>query len=615
MFLSNSRIEKNEKIIFYEQDILLDDHIYTGNVHITMTVDYITPGIGIALVSSEGLSLSDDGETYLFRVGHSDYSVTHRVGDKIDTLESGPVINIRPFKKDFKIEIKKINNRVSFYVDEKLLYRKYMPTDLHKYMIGCYSSAGNIINSINVESEIPNGWVINMNNTQGGYINFERNKFILQGCSDKGEVEQVRIPLKANTFSNPKYYLKFEKEDVDGANDIVAYVFNSDDTRIHDKEKNILHSDNSFVIQHDRDVTLKFVGTVGAINSVMITDSYDDFYVGTDYDGLDTKESFIKVKVSEIEKIEFSGILYNIPTTTAADVNQERYGIIKDDKKFYTIDQLRVNMNQYYDYTITVNHGAGNSKLSIKRDNLSDSFDIDISNDVYIFYNVGAKIDKLVLHTTSGKIIDTMIEKTKTQYIPASINGPIVITGETGIPLDLSSSYRIINDNGKTIYEFTNEEREVFDSNNKIKLKNRASKDIGSITVYCIKNNSDIHPENLYISRGKNIKDISDYANSYVVLEEDELYSVDKITGIITLFDNDEHLKYKQFVVDYMKEDSYCINYKHDMGSYEVDISTNQSTKAHYDGIVDENNFANVDRYKLLNSSIRNNSYIVIKGR
>ena len=65
MIQSNSRVEIDNGIKFYEQDILYDDYIYTGNTDIEVTLDYVNPGFGIALINSEGNYLSEKKEILL----------------------------------------------------------------------------------------------------------------------------------------------------------------------------------------------------------------------------------------------------------------------------------------------------------------------------------------------------------------------------------------------------------------------------------------------------------------------------------------------------------------------------------------------------------------------
>ena len=151
---------------------------------------------------------------------------------------------------------------------------------------------------------MPEGWVVNMNNTNGGYVKFSPSSFTVTNCLDKAEIEQVRIKLKANTPSNPYYYLKYSKELIDECNDFNAYIFKSDDIRYVDEDKNILDKYNRFVLKDDCEVSLKFVGTIGKIKDIQISDKRDDFYVSTDYEMTEIKESFIKIKTNDLVKIK-----------------------------------------------------------------------------------------------------------------------------------------------------------------------------------------------------------------------------------------------------------------------------------------------------------------------
>ena len=621
MLLSNSRIEKNEKICFYEQDLLLDDHVYTGDIQVTLKVDYVTPGIGIALVSDEGLSLSEDGETYLFRIGHSEYSILRRNGKKLETLEKGPLVNVKPFKENLVLQIRKTNSRVSFYVNNNLVTRKYLPVQLNKYMVGYYSNAGNIINNISIASEIPNGWIVNMSNTDGGYIKFSSNQFTITNCSDKAEVEQVKIGLKANA-KNKKYYLKYEALEVDGQNDIKPYVFLSNDDRYVDEEKNMLDKNNGFSIKSDTEVSLKFVGTIGTIKHIQITDSTDDFYVGTDYDSTEIRESLIKIKISELDRIEWAGTIYNTPPFKLGDPNQEFFGVVRDSKKLYFPHDCNVNIGEeyHYEYTIDIGSNMGNSLFTAKYQNEINTLDLVLVDTVTIFENMDSIIDKLILYKKDGSKIDVIGENTKKQYVPATIKSPIVITTEDGEPLDLSSSYRIINNNGSINYEFTNTEREVFEPRNRIKLENRPSAKLDTVIIYGVLKDSEIYPENLMLGNKDGIIGIDKYCDAYEAIREVDLHRIDKDTGLIVITDKDDAEisdKYKQLVVDYLKEDSYAINYRHELSSYEIDISTDKNTKIYYDNMISHNNngTVNVSEYKLLNFVVKNNSYIVLKGK
>ena len=77
MLLSNCRINKDNYVTFYEQDILIDDKIYSNNIDVTAVFDYITPGIGIALIENESYSLNEYTPSYLFKIGINDKGSIH----------------------------------------------------------------------------------------------------------------------------------------------------------------------------------------------------------------------------------------------------------------------------------------------------------------------------------------------------------------------------------------------------------------------------------------------------------------------------------------------------------------------------------------------------------
>lgn len=622
MLLSNSRIEKSDKILFYEQDILLDDHVYSGDIEVTVSLDYVTPGIGIALVSGEGVSLSEDGDTYLFRIGHSDYSIIKRSGSKTEVLENGSVVDVKPFQKNLVLKLKFVNNRAFFYVNNEFVTKRYLPTELNSFVLGYYSNAGNIINTISISSEVPEGWVVNMKHTSGGYIKFGSDKFTITNCADKAEVEQVRISLPENTESNKYYYLKYETEDVNGAHDIVPYVFQSDDNRYSNKEKNLLDKYNRFRLKRDSEVSIKFVGTVGTIKNIQVTESQDDFYVGTDYQITDIRESLIKIKTEQLEKIEFSGIIYGTPPMNLEDEECEKFGIVRDSLRVFYPQQHKIKIGQeyHYDYVVNIGSSLSGSKLIATRNDEVTTVELTIVDSLTIFENMDGIVDKLILYKKDGTTINVIEQKTKKQYVPATIKSPIIVTAENGEPLDLSSSYRIYKNGESVTYKFTNTEREIFEPANRISVEKPISSKLDTVVVYGVLHESDLYPENILFSKGENMKEIDGYCDAYEIIRESELYRVDKDSGILVLTEEDDHAiqsKYQKLVVDYLKNDSYAVNYKHELGSYEVDISTRGTTNVFYDGISSnsENGVININNYKLLNTAIKNNSYVVLRGR
>ena len=241
------------------------------------------------------------------------------------------MLNYNPFYENLKLKIKKDNDKVYMYLDNKLLMQRYLPNNIENFNIGYYSAAGNIIKNIKISSNIPNGWNINMNNTNGGYINFNYNSFTITECSDLAEVEQSNIFLKANDKSNKCYYLKYEVENINNENDIKAYVSLSKDDRYDDEKKNILNN-NKFILKEDDYINLKFKGTIGTIKNIQITNKKEDTYISTEYNQGETNASFIKINTSELEKIEFKGYINSIPKRNII-FEEINYAIIEDYKK------------------------------------------------------------------------------------------------------------------------------------------------------------------------------------------------------------------------------------------------------------------------------------------
>ena len=122
---------------------------------------------------------------------------------------------------------------------------------------------------------------------------------------------------------------------------------------------------------------------------------------------------------------------------------------------------------------------------------------------------------------------------------------------------------------------FTNYEREVFDaSTTNLVLEKEPLQTSNNIIIYGILKDSEIKEDNLYRVPKTIINSIDYYANKFDVLLANE-YSIDYDNNEIKL--NTTILdKYKQFIVDYLKNDSYAINYIEEHNQYEVDISTNE---------------------------------------
>lgn len=616
MLLSNCRINKDNYVTFYEQDILIDDKIYSNNIDVTAVFDYITPGIGIALIENESYSLNEYTPSYLFKIGINEYTLISNISDRQTIVENGILSNIKPYLSNIKIRLKKDNSKLFIYINDKLVLQKYISYEINNYSIGYYSNSGNILKDVMISSEVPSGWNINMSNTDGGYITFDNDTISLNDCNDIAEIEQTNIELKANDKSNKCYYLKYESRLFNGKNDIKPYIYLSNDDRYNDDEKNILIN-NKFMLQEDSLVNLKFKGKNGIIKNIQITNRKDDTYISTEYEPKEEKESCLTIYTKNLKKIDFSGKILNIPFDEDKYDNKYLYSIITDSEKSYLLENLSLETQTEYFYDFSINIESG--MLTIKYDNkLINGIQLSIEDKIILFKNIDAIISNFILYRTNGEVIDLINQNTKKEFIAGNLNSPIIITDENNYPLSLSSSYRVIEDNGHKNYEFTNYEREIFKAKNKIKLTNPVSNKLDNIVIHAIPKDADINSENIYNASNGLVTSIKDYANIYDTIQEKDIYSINKKLKTIILQDpskNKIENDYAYIIVDYLKDNSYCINYRYDINSYEIDISTSSNVVIHYDGIDDNDSIISLQNYKLLDLNIENDNYIVLKGR
>lgn len=612
MLQPNSRVTLTDKgIQFYEQDILFDDYIYTGDFNIALTLEYNFPGFSIGLTNSEGSNLQDKEEIILFKLGQEYVEIISLNKDSQKTLATFPsgFSTVNMFNKliyclekrgaNFTLILK--GNKDGKLVEEKVFSFK-SPIEFETYNLIYYSNKNNIIENINIASSIPYGWVTNMQNTNGGYIWFYRDAFEFKHCNGEAEIEQPDIYLNYG-----KYYLKYETE---GDCDIIPYVFQSEDTRLLDNKKNILNADKSFILDYSQKISLKFEGTKGKIKKICITTNKDNDYYRTSPD----KGDSINIKGSEIRfllnKIKSISWICNIKHAPGSDHSFPlEYSIIKTGDISYGLFDLNLATNVKYKYEFKDN------KLIIK--NLNDYIvkEININdNSLIINKNINATITDLIVEDLNGNTSNIVIENTIKKSVPGSIYSPIIVIDENEQPLDLSASYRIYRKNNKDYYWFTNVEREYFNPAHLIRLTNTPSSKNGTIIVYGIRKNSSLNMDNILRIPKEGLDTIEACANYYDILFEKDLRYINKEYKEIRLNDLKD---YKLIIVDYLKEDSYAINYRHEFNSYEVDISIKEDkkTKLLYNNISENiEGITYINEYKYINTKTipSEDCYIVI---
>lgn len=614
MFQSTSRIESDNGIKFYEKDVLFDDYVYNNNIDVEITIDYINTGFGIMFINSEGSSLQDKDEKLLFRLVNQSIQVIYKSKIQEQTvILTAPCTAVKAVTNDLRIKIEKRKNIYTVYVNDTKVISYTSSFDITSYNLAYYSNKNNVIKTINIASEIPYNWIVNMRNTNGGYIYFSKDTFELKNCKNEAEIEQIDINLKAG-----KYYLKYESND---DCDIKPYVFIFNDQRIDNDEKNILLADNSFTLTESTNVSLKFVGRKGKIKNISITSAKDNAYIRTDIDS-DIKQiegSRIDFDLTQIKTITFKGKIINTPGSN--DYRPFDYYVISNGETNWGTGDL-VMANE-----IVYNYSYENKKITITRDNSTYEQIINLNSDILsVFHNLNGIITDLIIVDINGNETNMTIQKTIIKSVPGLIKSPIVVLDPNNNPLELSASYRIIKKNEEDYYIFTNIEREYFYTkdilkhNGQIQLSNAINSN-GRITMYGILNDIEYDLSKLMNISSQEKDDIGECCNNcFHTFHESNIKKIGYIDiqgRSVYIIDTERLDDYEVIVVDYLKDDSYSINYRYDYNSYDVEISTQYTDNVN---ILYDNTEKEIGTYEYINEKLyfdskitpTENCYIVI---
>jgi hypothetical protein len=606
MLQQNSRIEKFKGYRFYEKDILHDDYVFTHDIEVNVDVTYITPGFGIALIDTGSSSIKDKPDTYLFKVGYREASIYYSTAAGTTLISQVSCPDATIIQENMSFTLKKSGKKVQMYLNDKLIFEQYVNKSLDKYNIGYYSNIGNIINSINIAANIPNNWVVNMKNTKGGYVRFLQDSFEITDCTSNAEIEQTKIELKAGT-----YYLKNKLTAINDSCDIKCYIYRTDDDRYTDEEKNMLRN-NSFTIFEDNEVTLKIVGTNGKISDITLAKDQNADYIPTSLNAIDFDGSYIDILIGDFEKITWKGIVNKTPYKDP-NSNKIKYGLILDDVNAVMPQDTNILLGKEYDYEFNCR-----TFLFSILDNGTELFSkriINISNKITIFKNLSAIIYKLTFYKKDSTVVDVVTSDEDNTYVNANITSPIIVVDEYNLPLDLSSSYRLCKYDDHEKYIFTNWEREYFIPSRTLKMNRQIINKQASVFVYGIRKNTEFNLTDIYNVPNDNINAIDLMTKEYDYIAEKDLLLFDKNKSIIYLTDAQIE-KYELIIVDYLKNDSYSINYNYAKNIYEIEISSLNNTKVLYDTLpISELNgklITQVNNYKMTNINGNINGYIVL---
>ena len=608
MLQYNSRITIDNGIKFYEQDILYDDYLYSGDIDIALNLTYANPGFGIALINNEGNSIINSN-AILFKLSNGVFEVIEKKSASYATvLFSTSASPARPYKDNLFFKVSKRGNVYTFRIGNLEFKNIPLSFEINSYIIGYYSNKDNVIRSINIASSIPYDWNVNMTNTGGGYIFFKRDGFELTDCKNNAEVEQLNIELERG-----EYYLKYNKSE---DSDIKAYVMISEDSRLEDEEKNILNRNGRFTLQQPTSVSLKFVGTKGSISRICVTTESDNDYIRTKVEEGSFKEvlgSSIRFLLAEIKYFEFYGTINNAPGND--HYQPKEYSVIEMEGKTYGIHDLRISEDVEYKYV----YESGNISIIDKNNVKRWTERVELNKYIAVFNNLNGIVHDIKIVDLDGNEYYIGIHNEITKYVPGLIKSPIVVLDrdredENARPMDLSSSYRVIEKANGPYYYFTNVEREYFDPKRRIVLEKLPLNESGSIKIYLIDKDANFNLKKLLHipDMGKDtIMDTIDLCvnGQYLVVSENEYEEF----GVIVYRDTGEIIfntdlsEYSQIIVDYMKKDSYAINFDYERQSYAVNISTSNETAS----IIYDNIETVIDAYEYINEQSYVNSKII----
>ena len=596
MFEYKTRTETEEGCRFYQQDILLFDYTYTGDLDIHCVVDYNTPGFGIVIAEySDDISQSEN--VYIVKLGaRNEYGVIKSELFTQKTLregfiQSGKDINVP--SKNLNLSFKFTENYlINIYSDNVLLVSYPMEHDISKYKVGFYSSVGNVIKTALIYSTTPTNWTHNIWNGNGGRINWIDNGFEIEECEYPCDVECQNMHLAAG-----KYYIDFETtnpdiefyafltskkvklgyenyrgamrymsedtpilvttthKDADGKeylvteNKMFSEIYNPEFDDISNnrwikesrwiEDINIAQKDsegNYYIeLAEDSDIDLRFRGTHGKITNISVKLNKDDKYVETGFEEEGERaSSYILCDLAIVKKLDID--------FTITTVIEDTHFLAENGEIVYKMEDLALDPG--IPYTITIN--ADERIFEINHDKkyqLSKDEDI-----LKLFYNVDGIITRMIVTNADGVETDVLHQKTFKTLLSKEINSPILCIDNNNMPLDLSACFREVCSESSCV--------EIFNKYNPIKL----SKPL-------------IFNKNIKVA-GANTSSINTHASSideaaekYTVLAKNE-YEIDYENNTVKIpFKTKD--QYKYIIIEY----DHCDTYRYEFTNYERQLA------------------------------------------
>jgi len=595
VFDYQSRIQYDQGIYFYEKDIVKLYYVINGDVEITAEIDYFSAGFGFMFEKTNNSGNRQGEDLYLIKLGNNNFSVYRKQYDKEERLVFQSC-NYSPIKEGSILRFVKKGNVFEVFHENELLGRFVAPSNFSRYNLYVYSNAGNRLKYISANNNSPDVWITNIENTNGGRIEFTKDQIKIENCKKDCEVEQHDIFLMAG-----QYFLDYMVED----GYVEPVVFLSSDERFDDQKKNLLSKSLSFILEKDDYVTLKFKSRDCIIKNIAIKEDKKSAYVSTGEINKNSTGSYFDILLDRVKKVTWKATIHGIPETEGV---YAKHALFETSIKKYSLSAGSVligsELNYEFDvFAMTVKITQNGSAVSI--------INIEADKDeerIRVFRNLDATVSELSVVNLEDQDVNIILQETYKTFIPSSIKSPVLCVNEEEIPLDLSSSFRETRVNGVPQYVFTNWEREYFYPGEDFVLKNIFRKDIGSIIVYGIKGK--INWENIY-KIDKGVNDVDSFAQKNTLIHPN-FYEIDKDNHIINI---DENIleDYTLFIVDYLKDSSYCVNFNKEINMYEVDVSISDE-KAYLIYDYNEGEFLGTSsQYHSTNINPNTSQYIILR--
>ena len=589
------RVEQKDGMRFYEQDIVMLDYVYTGDVTIELELKYVLPGFGVIFSEdSKGATVdSEPAQSILVRLGSDEFSVYRKKNMTQTRMYNGSCL-FAPDKKTHKLKFMKDGNYVRVFEilkngKKELGSYNLKGSMISRFYVGFYSNARNVLKNVDIYDNRPQHWFTNIKNSNGGRVSFSYAQIMVE-CAEKDiEIEQQMIPLKKGT-----YFLSYDKEPVDGELIEDSYVFPYDEEEIHAPKKSLLKREEKlyggtpyFELSKDGMVNLLFQVNSGILKNLAIKDDWRTDFVATDEEGGHKEGSYIKLYFKGLKKLLWKGTIEKVPAHTLTEAVP--YSIFTYAERKLSVNNAGINLNEEYTYTIEL---VGSSwRLIIKNANDEQVFKRDYATgeeSARIFDNVSGEITQMTITNDKDEEIDLIFQQVIKKYVPAAITSPIIVTDRDDQPLDISSSFRRL-ENGT--YYFVNWERVISRADKYIEL-DKPMVDIGYVNMYGIR--GEVDWDKLYYAKDKDHIYSMEAAENYSLIAS--TYFDAASDTLLVLSEDLMAMGFDYFIVDYLKDKSYAINPIHDGTEYEVEISCSEDfIHCYYD--MDEN--GNIHDYKI----------------